>query len=85
MNIGKYPLLDDISTPADMRKLDESQLPQVASELRAFLLDTVSKSGGHFGAGLAALNLPLPCTIAMKHQTTGSSGTLDTRLTPIKS
>ena len=57
MNIGKYPLLDDISTPADMRKLDESQLPQVASELRAFLLDTVSKSGGHFGAGLGCVEL----------------------------
>ena len=59
MNIGKYPLLDGIITPADLRKLDESQLPQVASELRAFLLETVSRSGGHFGAGLGCVELTI--------------------------
>ena len=59
MNIEKYPLLDKIITPADLRELDVDQLPQVASELRAFLLEAVSKSGGHFGAGLGCVELTI--------------------------
>jgi 1-deoxy-D-xylulose-5-phosphate synthase len=47
-----YPLLDKIDLPADLRALPESALPQVAAEVRAFLLDSVSQSGGHFAAGL---------------------------------
>lgn len=57
MNDTKYPLLDQIATPADLRKLDESQLPQVADELREYLLQSVSKSGGHLGAGLGCIEL----------------------------
>jgi 1-deoxy-D-xylulose-5-phosphate synthase len=57
MNEDKYPLLDQIITPADLRKLDVDQLPQVADELREYLLQTVSKSGGHFGAGLGCVEL----------------------------
>ncbi len=41
----------------DLRLLDEKQLPQVADELRAFLLYTVGKTGGHFGAGLGVVEL----------------------------
>lgn len=51
------PLLDTIQSPADLRRLDEKQLPQVADELRAFLLYTVGKTGGHFGAGLGVVEL----------------------------
>jgi len=57
MNTDKYPLLDQVITPAELRQLDESQLPQVARELRAFLVDSVSKSGGHFSAGLGCVEL----------------------------
>ncbi|MBK6656808.1 MAG: 1-deoxy-D-xylulose-5-phosphate synthase [Proteobacteria bacterium] len=52
-----YPLLDKIDLPADLRALPESALPQVAAEVRAFLLDSVSQSGGHFAAGLGSVEL----------------------------
>ena len=57
MDTEKYPLLGQIATPADLRKLEEEQLPQVADELRAYLVETVSGSGGHFGAGLGCVEL----------------------------
>jgi len=57
MNANRYPLLHKIATPADLRKLDEEQLPQVADELRAYLLEEVSRSGGHFSAGLGCIEL----------------------------
>jgi len=57
MNAKTYPLLDQIITPADLRELDEEQLPQVADELREYLLQAISKSGGHFSAGLGCVEL----------------------------
>ena len=57
MNKEKYPLLEQIAVPADMRQLDEEQLPQVADELRSYLLESVSKSGGHFSSGLGCIEL----------------------------
>ncbi|WP_396588476.1 1-deoxy-D-xylulose-5-phosphate synthase [Bermanella sp. R86510] len=51
------PLLDAIQAPADVRKLDSKQLPQLAHELRHYLLYSVGKSGGHFGAGLGVVEL----------------------------
>ena len=57
MNEDKYPLLDGIVKPADLRKLDEDQLPQLADELREYLLQAVSSSGGHFSAGLGCIEL----------------------------
>ncbi|HKR19955.1 MAG TPA: 1-deoxy-D-xylulose-5-phosphate synthase N-terminal domain-containing protein, partial [Stellaceae bacterium] len=51
------PLLDQVNTPADLRKLDESQLPQFAGELRRELVDAVSVTGGHLGAGLGVVEL----------------------------
>ncbi len=53
------PLLDTINEPADLRTLSEKQLPQVAEELRAFLLYSVGQTGGHFGAGLGVVELTL--------------------------
>jgi 1-deoxy-D-xylulose-5-phosphate synthase len=52
-----FPLLDTIKTPADMRAMSEDALEQVASELRNCLIDSVSSSGGHFGAGLGCVEL----------------------------
>ncbi len=57
MNDEKYPLLDQIITPADLRKLDQDELPQIADELREYLLQAISKSGGHFSAGLGCVEL----------------------------
>ncbi len=54
---SQTPLLDTIDTPADLRSLDEAQLPQVADELRHFLIDSVASAGGHFGAGLGCIEL----------------------------
>jgi 1-deoxy-D-xylulose-5-phosphate synthase len=51
------PLLDQIETPADLRKLKESDLPQLADELRAETISAVSVTGGHLGAGLGVVEL----------------------------
>jgi len=57
--IHNYPLLKDINTPADVRKLSKSQLKPLAKELRDFLTHTVSISGGHFSAGLGTVELTI--------------------------
>nr|WP_304363792.1 1-deoxy-D-xylulose-5-phosphate synthase [Jiella sp. LLJ827] len=51
------PLLDQIASPVDLRKLDEHQLSQLADELRADLIEQISKTGGHLGAGLGVVEL----------------------------
>lgn len=53
------PLLDSVNSPADLRNLDEAQLPQLALELRHFLIYTVGQTGGHFGAGLGVVELTI--------------------------
>lgn len=53
------PLLDQINLPAQLRQLDISQLPQLARELRHFLLYSVGQTGGHFGAGLGVIELTI--------------------------
>ncbi|WP_394752726.1 1-deoxy-D-xylulose-5-phosphate synthase [Crenothrix sp.] len=52
-----YPLLDNITLPADVRKLAKDQLKPLAKELREFLTQSVSVSGGHFSAGLGTVEL----------------------------
>jgi 1-deoxy-D-xylulose-5-phosphate synthase len=54
---NRTPLLDQIDIPADLRKLPESDLRQLADELRAELIDAVSITGGHFGASLGVVEL----------------------------
>nr|WP_295469171.1 1-deoxy-D-xylulose-5-phosphate synthase [Mesorhizobium sp.] len=51
------PLLDRVRIPADLRKLSEAELPQLAGELREELIDAVSQTGGHLGAGLGVVEL----------------------------
>jgi 1-deoxy-D-xylulose-5-phosphate synthase len=51
------PILDTINTPADLRRLDEKQLNQVAEELRAETINAVAVTGGHLGAGLGVVEL----------------------------
>ncbi|MEQ4537766.1 MAG: 1-deoxy-D-xylulose-5-phosphate synthase [Billgrantia sp.] len=57
------PLLDSLNTPAALRAMSSAQLLQVADELRAYLLYSVGRSGGHFGAGLGVVEL----TVALHH------------------
>jgi 1-deoxy-D-xylulose-5-phosphate synthase len=52
-------LLDTINSPADLRKLDRKQLPQVAQEIRDTIIDVVSRVGGHFGGNLGIVELTL--------------------------
>jgi len=54
---SKTPLLDTINTPADLRSLQPAQMKQVADELRAEVIDAVSVTGGHLGAGLGVVEL----------------------------
>ncbi|WP_394855526.1 1-deoxy-D-xylulose-5-phosphate synthase [Nitratireductor aquimarinus] len=51
------PLLDTVGIPADLKRLSEDALPQLADELRAELIDVVSRTGGHLGAGLGVVEL----------------------------
>jgi 1-deoxy-D-xylulose-5-phosphate synthase len=60
---SKTPLLDTIQNPADLRKLPESDLHQIAFELRTETVDAVSVTGGHLGAGLGVVEL----TVALHH------------------
>jgi 1-deoxy-D-xylulose-5-phosphate synthase len=53
----KFALLDKVQFPADLRKLKEEELPQFAQELREAMIDAVSVTGGHLGAGLGVVEL----------------------------
>ncbi len=55
--MSKTPLLDTVVTPADLRRLPESDLRQLAEELRTEMIDAVSVTGGHLGAGLGVVEL----------------------------
>ncbi len=57
------PLLDGVTSPADLRRLSQPQLKQLADELRAETIDAVSVTGGHLGAGLGVVEL----TVALHH------------------
>ncbi len=54
---AETPLLDTVKFPADLRKLDKSQLRQFADELRSEMIDAVSVTGGHLGSGLGVVEL----------------------------
>ncbi|MGF1622571.1 MAG: 1-deoxy-D-xylulose-5-phosphate synthase [Rhodomicrobiaceae bacterium] len=54
---SKTPLLDQIRTPADLRRFEEKDLRQIADELRLETIDAVSVTGGHLGAGLGVVEL----------------------------
>lgn len=57
MSTDLYPLLTQITTPYDLRKVDKNQLVDVADELRQYLINTISQCGGHFAAGLGTVEL----------------------------
>lgn len=57
MDSTRYPRLARIDSPADLRRFDEDELPAIAGELRDYLIESVGRSGGHFGAGLGVIEL----------------------------
>ena len=54
-----YELLNNINSPADLRQLDRRDLPRLAQELREFLIDSVSKTGGHLSSNLGTVELTI--------------------------
>src|SRR5690606_33381396 len=54
---SRHPRLARIDSPARLREFDEAELPAIADELRAYLIESVGRSGGHFGAGLGVVEL----------------------------
>ncbi|WP_149744863.1 1-deoxy-D-xylulose-5-phosphate synthase [Rhizobium sp. RU35A] len=58
-SMPQTPLLDQVSWPADLRNLEDRDLPQLARELRDEMIDAVSKTGGHLGAGLGVVELTI--------------------------
>ncbi len=59
MSVQDYPLLSSIDLPAELRSLEQRQLSQLADELRHFLIETVSKTGGHLAAGLGVVEMTI--------------------------
>ena len=57
IDAARYPRLSRIQIPADLRQFDESELPAIAEELRGYVIESVGRSGGHFGAGLGVIEL----------------------------
>lgn len=57
MEIKPGPLLSQINSPDDLKKFNEEDLPQIAFELRDYIIDLVSQKGGHFGASLGVVEL----------------------------
>ena len=55
--MSNFPLLSTIASPADLRKLDRRDVPQLTDELRAFLVESVSQTGGHFSSNLGTVEL----------------------------
>ncbi len=56
-DMTKYPLLSKINSPADLRQLPETDLPQVCSELREFIIDSLANNPGHFASSLGSVEL----------------------------
>ncbi len=54
---NKFPLLNTIDSPSDLRKLSENELPQLCSELREFIIDSLSQNPGHFASSLCSIEL----------------------------
>jgi 1-deoxy-D-xylulose-5-phosphate synthase len=57
--MSAYPLLETVDDPAELRALDRKQLPQLAIELRAFIVDSVASTGGHLSSNLGTVELTI--------------------------
>ena len=59
MKNKSYPMLDQVEIPSDIRGLDLKELESLASDIREYILDTISKTGGHLAAGLGTVELSI--------------------------
>ena len=59
MKNKSYPMLDQVDAPSDIRDLDIKELESLASDIREYILDTISKTGGHLAAGLGTVELSI--------------------------
>ncbi|MFT5225257.1 MAG: 1-deoxy-D-xylulose-5-phosphate synthase [Polaribacter sp.] len=59
MITNNFPMLRQIESPSDLRSLDEEQLPELAEELRAFIIESLSKTGGHLASGLGSIEITI--------------------------
>ena len=59
MTTGKHPLLERVASPRDLRSFDRAQLSVLADELRAFLLESVARTGGHLSSNLGTVELAI--------------------------
>jgi 1-deoxy-D-xylulose-5-phosphate synthase len=57
LDADKYPVLSKVELPEDIRNLDTLQLKQLCTDIREYLIDTISETGGHFGGGLGTVEL----------------------------
>ena len=63
MPTTSYPLLTSVNDPADLRRLSRAELKVLSTELRAFVLESVAKTGGHLSSNLGTVEL----TVALHH------------------
>ena len=81
-----YKLLETINGPEDLKKLKAEELLPLADEIRQFLLETVSATGGHLASNLGCVELTHgPALLLRLARMTRSSGTSGTRPTPTRS
>ena len=59
MSDGRYPLLNQINSPADLKRMDASLMPALAKEIRSFLVEKVTVSGGHLASNLGVVELSI--------------------------
>ena len=71
-----YPLLNRIENPEDVKKLTVRELEQLASELRHFIIDTVSQNGGHLAPNLGTVELSHAMPRARRTRSSPSSATV---------
>ena len=57
--MAAYPLLESIDSPATLRQLPRTELPRLATEMRNFLVESVSKTGGHLSSNLGTVELTI--------------------------
>ena len=80
MEIKAGTLLQNINSPADLKKLSKDQMLQVSEELRQYIIDVVSVYGGHFGASLGVVELSVALHYVLTHLTINWYGMWATRL-----
>lgn len=64
-DIAKYPTLALVDSTQELRLLPKESLPKLCDELRRYLLDSVSRSSGHFASGLGTVRRPWRCTMSI--------------------